>query len=176
MSNKTISVAAAIASLASVWAVSGAAQETDGCWTEALTNPTRVVYQCANGLTLEAESQAALVALLPDAKTAPKAVSISKGAIMIRLPKGEGPFQIRTPHAIASVRGTVYVVDATPTQTSIFVVEGRVNVARQGRGGYGARNALLSAGDGVVVTGNDKLVVKQWPKAKVAALLARFSR
>lgn len=173
MLHKTITV---IVSPTLFWAVSAAAQETGGCQTKTLKNPARVVYQCSNGLTIEAETQAALEAILPEAKAAPKAVSIRNRAILISLPKGSGPFQVKTPHAIASVRGTVYVVDATPTQTSVFVIEGLVKVARKSRGGYGARTASLSAGDGVVASGDDKLIVKKWPKEKVSALLARFSR
>lgn len=150
----------------------GTADETDGCHSAFLTEPDRVIYQCDNGLVIEAETMAELEAMVPGLTIPPETVSIENRAVLIDLEKGAGPFQIRTPHAIASVRGTVFVVDATPDQTSVFVVEGIVDV----RGLNGTESAELSAGEGVVVTSDPKLVVKRWPQEKVTALLARFAR
>ena len=176
MLKRTTLIAVLTASVAVTWAAVGASQEQDGCRTEVLKNPKRVVYRCSNGLSIEAESWAALETILPDAKAAPKSVSIRNRAVLIDLPKGNGPFQVRTPHAIASVRGTTYVVDATANSTSVFVVSGKVRVASTSGGQYGGDKVSLGAGEGVVVSRSARLEVKKWPKVKVAALLGRFSR
>jgi len=77
-----------------------------------------------------------------------------------------------TPQAIAAVRGTKWAVDAEGAKTSIFVVEGRVRVARPaGRG-----SVVLGAGDGVDVEPSGDLIVKRWPPARVTALMARLGQ
>jgi len=43
---------------------------------------------------------------------------------------GEKDFQVIAPQAIAAVRGIKWAVDSGEGKTSIFVVNGRVNVAR----------------------------------------------
>jgi ferric-dicitrate binding protein FerR (iron transport regulator) len=81
-------------------------------------------------------------------------------------------FQILTPHAIASVRGTMFAVDVTAERTSVFVVRGRTRV--ESRSVSGA--VVLGSGDGVDVTPGQLLVVRRWSAERVAALLARFGR
>ena len=77
-----------------------------------------------------------------------------------------------TPQAIAAVRGTKWAVDAEGGKTSVFVVDGRVNVARaRGRG-----RVDLGPGEGVDVEASGELVVKRWPPARVAALMARLGQ
>jgi ferric-dicitrate binding protein FerR (iron transport regulator) len=63
-------------------------------------------------------------------------------------------------------------VDAEGGKTSVFVVDGRVRVARRaGRG-----NVTLGAGDGVDVEATGELIVKRWPPARVSALMARLGQ
>ena len=77
-----------------------------------------------------------------------------------------------TPQAIAAVRGTKWAVDATEGKSSVFVVNGRVSVARRG----GANRVVLGPGEGVDVEATGTLTVKRWASARVAALLARLAQ
>ena len=85
---------------------------------------------------------------------------------------GRARFDVVTPQAIAAVRGTKWAVDAEGAKTSVFVVDGRVSVARPaGRG-----SVVLGAGDGVDVEPSGELIVKRWPPARVTALMARLGQ
>ena len=148
--------------------MSASAQTTlPGCTPRQIDKPRRTVFDCAGGLTIEAEAAARLSA------TAPEAIELHGGAALIELKPGSGrPFQIRTPHAIASVRGTLYAVDVTDDKTAVFVVRGRVRVTRlNGRAGV-----TLTAGKGTEVRPGKPLIVRKWPAARVSELLARFGR
>jgi hypothetical protein len=63
-------------------------------------------------------------------------------------------------------------VDTTEGKSSVFVVNGRVSVARRA----GANRVVLGPGEGVDVEATGALTVKRWPPARVAALLARLSQ
>ncbi len=82
-------------------------------------------------------------------------------------------FQIRTPLAIAAVRGSLWIVDAKPGHTAVFVQHGVVVVERRG----GSNIVVLRDGDGVdVIAERASLVRKRWGAPRAAALLARFAR
>ena len=152
-------------------------QQINGCTQTNLIDPPRIVYTCENGLVIEAEAiveiEAAQQPQDGDASASPQSIQLNSNAVLIDLPTGQGPFQIMTPHAIASVRGTTYVVDVTAEKTAVFVVEGLVAVAKDDKG----TSVDLKAGEGVTVsTQNPLLEVKTWPQEKVAALMARFAR
>ena len=101
-------------------------------------------------------------------------VELSNKALLIEVPKkpGGNRFDVVTPQAIAAVRGTKWAVDAADGKTSVFVVDGRVNVGRRaGRGGV-----VLGPGDGVDVEASGELIVKRWPPARVTALMARLGQ
>ena len=101
-------------------------------------------------------------------------VELSNKALLLEVPKqpGRTRFDVVTPQAIAAVRGTKWAVDAEGAKTSVFVVEGRVRVARPaGRG-----SVVLGAGDGVDVEPSGDLIVKRWPPARVTALMARLGQ
>ena len=102
-------------------------------------------------------------------------VELSNKALLIEVPKkpGGNRFNVVTPQAIAAVRGTKWAVDALGGKTSVFVVDGSVNVARPAGGGGGV---VLKPGDGVDVEPTGTLIVKRWPPARVAALMARLGR
>lgn len=152
------------------------AQEISGCTQTNLTDPPRMVYTCENGLVIEAEALVEFEPLQPaqDGDIAPpQSIQLNSNAILISLPTGQGPFQIMTPHAIASVRGTTYVVDVTAEKTAVFAIEGVVGVAKDDKGAA----VDLKAGEGVTVSNDSPLLeVKAWPQVKVAALMARFAR
>ncbi|WP_117434491.1 FecR domain-containing protein [Acuticoccus kandeliae] len=139
------------------------------CTERSLTDPPRVMYDCGGGLLLEREAAAQMGFLTA---TSGGAVEVSAGAVLVEVAPTEGGFQIRTPHAIASVRGTTYVVDVTAERTSVFVEEGVVEVTEIG----GGPAVTLNPGDGVDVTPGAPLTVREWGAARVTALMARFGR
>lgn len=145
-------------------------QQLPGCALVQRDDPPRSVHDCG-GLIIEAEAAAALRPA-GAGNVAPDAVEVEGGAVLIDIEPGRGPFQILTPHAIASVRGTVYAVDVGETETSVFVLEGFVQVSRED----GAEPVELLAGEGVDVTADQPLTVREWGQPRVDALLARFGR
>ncbi|WP_316299341.1 FecR domain-containing protein [Aliisedimentitalea sp. MJ-SS2] len=145
--------------------------DQDGvCTTSELKNPVRVVLRCPNGLVVEAETRADLRALTGGRP--PETVSIKNRAVLVETPKGNGAFQVKTPHAIASVRGTLFAVDATSNQSSVLVLRGQVAVTSLTT----RETVVLSAGQGVVIAYDKPVQVKTWPEEKISALLARFAR
>lgn len=152
-----------------------AAAQASRCTMTSRTDPPppRQVLSCGDGLTITAEKDASLKLIDRNGDGRPEAVKLDAKAVLVDKPAGGGSFQILTPHAIASVRGTVWAVDVSAEQTSVFVERGRVAVRRPG----GGKPVTLAAGDGVdVKPGTDPLTVKRWGAARVAALLARFGR
>lgn len=163
---------AALICLAAMAPMSGMAQQVPGCVSGELGDPPRIVYQCANGLVLEAEAAAALNFQAAGSQARPETVELMKNGVLIEVEPNSGPLQILTPHAIAAVRGTIYAVDVTDTMTAVFVTRGEVAVSRPD----GSEQVVLPAGYGVEVSAGQPLVVKLWPQEKVARLLARFGR
>jgi ferric-dicitrate binding protein FerR (iron transport regulator) len=137
--------------------------------------PPREVLRCADGLTVEAEAGSATRLRDRNGDRRIDAIDLTGKALLIEAPARPGQrFQILTPHAIASVRGTTYAVDVSAERTSVFVVRGAVAVAAVRRPG---RPVILRAGEGVDVEGpSAPLEVKRWGAPRVAALLARFGR
>ncbi|PVB61123.1 FecR family protein [Labrenzia sp. 011] len=152
--------------------VQGNAQDMSGCVKTDVPDPPRIVYQCANGLVFEAEAAAEIAVEKSAAQARPDEVRLTEDAVLIEVEPDSGPFQILTPHAIAAVRGTLFVVDVTQEMTSVFVVRGQVAVSRPD----GSDAVTLSAGEGVEVTQADPLITKRWPQEKADRLLARFAR
>jgi ferric-dicitrate binding protein FerR (iron transport regulator) len=151
------------------------AQTIPGCMPRQATNPARTVFECQGGLTIEAEAAARLGLGQASSRGggAPTELSLEGGAALFELqPGGVKNFQIRTPHAIASVRGTTYAVNALADKTEVFVMEGRVRVTRD----TGGRAVTLSRGEGIEVTPGKRLRSGRWSAARRAALLARFGR
>ena len=151
---------------------SAAAQTSAGCVKGDLGNPPRIVYQCQGGVILEAEAAAAMGIVESGPNDRPTDVRVLSDAVLIEVAPDSGAFQIRTPHAIAAVRGTVYVVDVSADRTDVFVVSGTVSVSRPD----GSDQVALTEGEGVDVTPGDPLVVRRWPEERVRNLLARFGR
>ena len=58
-------------------------------------------------------------------------------------------FQILTPQAIASVRGTKWAIEVKPGQTSTLVLTGEVTVARKDD----PKTIVVAAGQGVTSSG-----------------------
>lgn len=148
------------------------AQAPAGCRVVGLDDPPRQVLRCASGLTIEAEKDTAY-RVSETGKGEPDAVQLNGRAVLVEVPPGRrGGFQVLTPHAVASVRGTLYAVDVQEAQTSVFVSRGRVRVA----GRRSVSSVVLGPGQGVDVVPGTVLEVKTWGAERVAKLMARFGR
>jgi hypothetical protein len=130
--------------------------------------------KCEGGVTIVAENGARFTLQDRDGNGRVDSVELSSKALLLEVPKksGKNHFQIMTPQAIAAVRGTKWAVDTSDGKTSVFVVDGKVNVARQS----GSDRVVLGPGEGVDVEATGTLIVKRWPPARVAALMARLAR
>ncbi len=146
-----------------------------GCVLQPANAPFRQVLSCRHGLTLEAENGADYTLVDSDRDGGPDAVNLRNRAILIDVDSRSSGrrFQVRTPQAIAAVRGTQWVVDVAGSKTSVFVLSGRVGVQRSNT----RRGVNLGPGEGVdVEPGTAPLTVRRWPAARANALLARFGR
>ena len=157
-------------------ALAGAASADElGCRLEDSTSgPPRQILRCASGPKIEAEASADVHVVDRSGQGKPDGARIGGGAALIEVPEHyPGGFQISTPRAVASVRGTIWVVDVEPQRTSVFVARGQVVVTRP----EGAGTVTLNKGDGVEVgDGNAPLRVERWSRPRVRALMARFGR
>jgi ferric-dicitrate binding protein FerR (iron transport regulator) len=149
-----------------------AAQQPAGCTSSARTDPPRTVYTCRGGVIIEAESAASFQIVPPQGAGPVQAVELNGKGVLVDLPPRRGRFQILTPHAIASVRGTIYALDVTASATAVFVQEGSVRVTRRD----GSEPVELGAGEGVDVSPGTPLTVRRWPPARASLLLGRFGR
>jgi len=143
-----------------------------GCARAELPDPPRIVFQCANGLVIEAEAASAFQIDEAAGQVRPDVVDLDGEAVLIDVDPGSGPFQVRTPHAIAAVRGTIYVVDVSAERTSVFVVRGQVAVARPD----GSDEVVLGPGQGVDVAPGAPFSPATWSQERAAGLMSRFAR
>lgn len=162
-----------IALLAGWLGSGGALAQTQGCALTTLTDPPRQEFRCRDGLTISAERDAAVRFTDSNRDGRPEAADLTGRGVLVEAPSRRGAFQIRTPHAIASVRGTVWAVDVSATRTSVFVAEGQVEVTRA----TGDEGVRLNAGDGVdVEAGAGPLTVNRWGDIRAKMFLGRFGR
>jgi hypothetical protein len=145
-----------------------------GCATESPANGPQTL-RCEGGVTIVAENGARFTLQDRDGNGRVDSAELSSKALLLEVPKKQSGnrFQVITPQAIAAVRGTKWAVDAAEGKTSVFVVNGRVAVGRR----TGTHSVTLGAGEGVDVEATrGPLTVKRWPKARVAALMARLGQ
>lgn len=149
--------------------------QVSGCMLQPSGSPPRQVLQCQDGLRLEAEAGADYALVDRDGDGRPDEVNLRNRALLIEAApsSARAGFQVRTPLAIAAVRGTQWAVDVVEGKTAVFVLSGRVAVRRSN-----ARAGVeLGPGEGVDVdSGRAPLTVRRWPTARANALLARFGR
>ncbi|QJF49662.1 FecR family protein [Roseobacter ponti] len=155
----------------SLGASAAGAQET--CSRAEGATPRTDVISCSGTLTVEREKQADVTIISRPGTAPPRAIELEGGAILLDVLPGSPSTQIRTPHAIAAVRGTTYVVDAEAERTSVFVIEGEVEVRKAGDDGA---IVTLGPGEGADVSAEEPLTTARWSATRVAALLARFGR
>lgn len=165
-----------LAMLAPLLLAGSVSAQTRGCSMTPYTDPPREVLACPDGLTITAERGAAYRLLDRNRDGRPDAAELTNRGLLIDVPPGRrGGFQILTPHAIASVRGTVWAVDVGADRSSVFVREGAVAVSR--REGRATAPVVLGPGDGVDVEDvPGPLTVTKWGTQRAAGLLARFGR
>ena len=140
-------------------------------------HPDEKILRCGADLTVRPAAGTVYHPFHAGAAGTPPAVELDDGALLIEFHAGKRPreFQILTPEAIASGRGTRWAVEAQSGRTSVLVLEGVVEVARVGANAGNA--VLLHEGEGVdVKVGAEPLVVKRWASERVNALLGRFAR
>ena len=131
--------------------------------------------QCEGGVTIVAENGAQYMVGDANHDGRIDSVELTSKALLLDVEKKPGgrKFRVNTPQAIAAVRGTRWAVDVAEGKTSVFVVNGRVNV---GRRTPGDRQVVLGPGEGVDVEASAPLVVKRWAPARVSALMARLGQ
>jgi ferric-dicitrate binding protein FerR (iron transport regulator) len=157
----------AVGVLAVLMAAPAQAQSPAGCKVTALTDPPREVLRCGSGLKVEAE-QGAQYRLVDQNK-----LEVTSRAVLIDVAPGRrGGFQVLTPHAIASVRGTLYVVDVKEGQSDVFVSRGRVGVQNRST----SEATALAPGEGSDVIPGKPLDAHKWAAERVRKLMARFGR
>jgi ferric-dicitrate binding protein FerR (iron transport regulator) len=150
-----------------------AAQGT-GCLLEPVGSPPRQVIRCGTGLTIEAAAGTDYTLTDHGRDGIPNSVILRSGALLVNAPARSGgrAFQVKTPQAIAAVRGTEWAVDVTGAKTAVFVLSGRVSVRRPAGPAVGLRS-----GEGVdVEAGMAPAEVKSWSSQRAATLMARFGR
>jgi hypothetical protein len=136
-------------------------------------SPNDRILHCGGTLTLRPAPGTLYHPLDGGSDRQPNAVQLDSGALLIEFhPTQKRPdFQILTPQAIASVRGTRWAIEVKPGQSAVLVLSGMVQVAQTNR----AATVVLQRGQGVDVTVDGPLQVKRWAPQRVNALLARFS-
>ena len=138
-------------------------------------SPRDQVLECGTDLKVQPEPGTVYRPSDPGRDRPPASLELEDGALLIDFLASEKrhDFQILTPLAIASVRGTRWAVEARFGRTSVFVLRGAVSVSRRNA----APGVLLHPGEGVDVRSDASgLEVKQWSSERVRALLARFGQ
>jgi ferric-dicitrate binding protein FerR (iron transport regulator) len=113
----------------------------------------------------------------------PASVQLDSGALLIEFnPKRRYELQIRTPQAVASVRGTEWAMEVKPGETSTLVLAGEVTVARE----YDSGKVVVGPSQGVDISGlgmprsvyaqSEPIAVKEWAPGRVKELLGRFAQ
>src|SRR5690242_1102116 len=150
------------------------AQVPAGC-SEANRAVAAQTLHCEGGITIVAENGARYSLRDRNHDGRIDQAELNGKALLLDVPKQprDKTFEVRTPQAIAAVRGTKWAVDAADDKTSVFVARGRVAVGRSGAGGPGV---VLGPGEGVDVDPAGPLIVKRWPPERVAALMARLGQ
>lgn len=147
-----------------------------GCMLQQEAGSARRILHCDKGVTIIAERGARFDLVDRDGNGKTDAIRLRRKAVLVEVPRAAartGGFEVITPQAIASVRGTKWAVDVGRRRTSVLVVEGRVAVRRLAA----SAGVTLGPGEGVDVDpGTNPLTVRRWPAARASALLARLGQ
>jgi hypothetical protein len=147
-------------------------------------DPNHKILHCGSELTITSAPGTVYRTAGAGDDGLPASVQLDSGALLIEFKsKRRHEFQILTPQAIASVRGTKWAMEVKPGQTSTLVLAGEVTVARKDDPG----TVVVGPGRGVDVIGlgahrsmdgakPEPIAVKQWAPNRVKDLLGRFGR
>jgi hypothetical protein len=149
-------------------------------------NPSDKILRCGSDLVITPAPGTVYRAAPPAEDGLPASVQLESGALLIEFhSKRRQEFQILTPQAIASVRGTKWAMEVKPGQTSTLVLLGQVAVARKDE----SDSVLVGPGQGVDVANMDPsktvrslgakpppIGVTKWAPQRVNELLARFGQ
>ena len=163
--------AALAGALLLAWSGSALAQTLPGCEIIPASDTRKSYYQCQNGLQIELETGSSIVVPTGDATRLDK-INLQQGGAWINLPAGSGNFQIDTPRLAAAVRGTEFAVTADPTESSVFVISGRVQVTQVSDG----KSTELSAGVGITASDGTPFEPSRWSTSRVEQLNGRFGK
>lgn len=136
---------------------------------------SRAEIRCSDGstITLGADTTLSLAEFVPsDAGTGRGFLDLVQGILRIALSSGRPwqSFQVRSATAVASVRSTEWIVDATRVTTGVFVIDGSVAVTSRA----GAGEVLLTVGQGTdVPAAGLPTAAKTWGQKRVDDVLAR---
>jgi len=136
-------------------------------------NPTNRILRCGRALTIQPAPGTVYVT---GGNGPPSSVQFGSGALLIDFhgSNAQRDFQVMTPEAIASVRGTRWAMEVKPGLTSALGLAGAVQVRRANNS---ADVVVLRQGEGVDVgPAGEPLQVKRWAPQRVQALLARFGQ
>jgi hypothetical protein len=146
-------------------------------------NPTEKILRCGSDLTITPAPGTVYRPAAAGEDGLPASVQLDSGALLIEFhATRRREFQILTPQAIASVRGTKWAMEVKPGQTSTLVLLGQVTVTRKDV----PDTVLVGPGQGVDISGNTvrsmndpkpgPVAVKKWAPDRVKSLLARFGQ
>jgi hypothetical protein len=152
-------------------------------------NPTDKILRCGTELTITPAPGTVYHPAPPGEDGLPASVRLDSGALLIEFnSKRRHEFQILTPQAIASVRGTKWAMEVKPGQTSTLVLLGQVTVARKDA----AETVVVGPGQGVDLSGTKgrdpttrslntgvkppPIEVQRWAPERVKSLLSRFDQ
>lgn len=133
-----------------------------------------VTFTDGSVLTVGPDSEVAVSFFAPEASESVALLDLISGIARMTVNKATawGRFEVRTTTAVASVRGTEYLVEALPDKTAVFVAEGRVAVSSRA----GAGTIILRKDQGVDVTKEYvELVAKTWGAKRRDAAMARVT-
>lgn len=157
-----------------------------------------IVFVDGSALTLGPDTQVVIRHYAPQEGAAQALLLLVAGIVKVTIGGGATwqSFEVRTETAVASVRATQWVMEATPEGSAVLVLEGRVEVAAldpaqpspapsPGRSdeapasqpsGAGAEGVVLAPGEGTdVKPGTGATPPKVWGPARRDAALARLA-
>lgn len=133
-----------------------------------------VTFSDGSVLTVGPSSEVAIAFFAPEAQDSSAVLDVIAGIARLTVNKATswGRFDVRTTTAVASVRGTDYLVENTGAKTAVFVAEGRVAVSSRA----GSGTVILRNGQGVDVPAEKApLTVKTWGVKRRDEALARVT-
>lgn len=154
-------------------AVDAAIEATDRLRTGA-DSRAEVTFSDNSVMTVGPESEVAIASFAPAVEESNAVLDLLSGIVRVTVnaATGWGRFEVRTATAVASVRGTDYLVELGDKGSAVFVSEGRVAVSSRA----GAGTVVIREGQGVDVTPEyTPLVVKTWGAKRRDAALARVT-